>query len=206
MDAFLKLVRPQKGARIVDLGGTPDLWNLVDHSFDVTLVNLWPDENWKERQGEEDAARPPLQFVRGDATDLTSVFGDMSFDVVFSNSLIEHVGDESRQAMFSREVRRLAPAHWVQTPSDRSPIEPHTNVPLYWSLPQSIRKRLLSRWHRLVPEWADEIEETRVLSRKRVQELFPGSKIYVERALYFEKSYAAYLPVGADRSRPETRF
>jgi hypothetical protein len=140
--------------------------------------------------------------VRGDATDLTSVFDDMSFDVVFSNSVIEHVGNESRQTMFSREVHRLAPAHWIQTPSDQSPIEPHTKLPLYWSLPQSIRKRLLSRWHRSLPEWADMIEELRVLSRKRLQELFPASKIYLEQVLSFEKSYAAYLPFEAARSWP----
>jgi len=55
----------------------------------------------------------------------------MSFDAVYSNSTIEHVGDESRQALFAAAVRRLAPAYWVQTPSSHFPIEIHTGVSLY---------------------------------------------------------------------------
>lgn len=184
MRAFLACVRPPRGARIVYLGGTPHMWRLFEHDFDVTLVNL----PGTVAPGD----RGTIRTVEADACDLAGVFADGAFDVAFSNSTIEHVGDEARQAMFAREARRIARAFWVQTPSDRFPIEAHTGVIYYWRRSEQSRRRMMARWKRDLPEWASVIESTRVLSRARVQELFPASRIWSERVLGFEKSYAAY--------------
>jgi hypothetical protein len=188
--AFEDLVKPPPQARIIDLGGTFHMWNLINHDYHVTLVNLpgsYTDEQWR-------ACPPQYELVEADACDLTDMFADQSFDVVFSNSVIEHVGDESRQEAFAREVQRLAPAYWVQTPSDAFPIEAHTGVPFYWKLPEGVRLTLERRWYEKLPAWAESIRETRVLSRQRMEELFPGASVYIERKLLFEKSYACYRP------------
>ncbi|HIJ72480.1 MAG TPA: class I SAM-dependent methyltransferase [Candidatus Hydrogenedentes bacterium] len=187
MEAFVRLVNPPPGCRVVDLGGTESLWSLFDHDFRVTLVNL---PNAERPSGE----LAGLTLVEGDACDLGGVFSDNSFDVVFSNSVIEHVGGAERQAQFSGEVRRLAPAYWVQTPSARFPIEPHTGVPLYWQLPGAVRARLHRGWEGKLPNWAEMAAKTRVLSRRRIKELFPDGQLYVERRFLLEKSYAAYRP------------
>jgi Methyltransferase domain len=187
MASFLDLVKPPKQARIVDLGGTSHMWQLFDHDFHITLVNLpgsfSPTDQLKG-----------FTFVEGDATDLSRIFKYTSFDVVFSNSVIEHVGDEQKQAAFATEVYRLANAYWIQTPSDRCPIEPHTGMPYYWRLPKGVRDRLLHSWEEKLPVWAEFIKETRVLSRQRMHQLFPDAKMYVERKFLFEKSYSAYRP------------
>lgn len=186
LDAFRDLVRPPAGARIIDLGGTPYMWELFDHDFHVTLVNL---------PGTVKGDIPPrYEWVEADACELDDVFPDGAFDVVFSNSVIEHVGDEERQAAFAAQVRRLAPAHWVQTPSRRFPIEAHTGVPFYWQRSQGSRDRRMTRWQRDLREWADMIAETRVLSTPRMRELFPDSWIWRERLLGLEKSITAYTP------------
>jgi hypothetical protein len=190
MSRFLELVNPPPRARIVDLGGTAHLWTLIDHEFAVTLVNL-PGTYDLAR---EKAAALGVTLVEADACDMHDRFEDQSFDVVFSNSVIEHVGDAAKQDAFAREVRRLAPAYWVQTPSDRFPIEPHTGVPYYWRLPEPARVRLQSTWKRRLPAWAEFIQGTRVLSRARMQELFPNAELYVENKLGFEKSYACFAP------------
>ena len=104
-------------------------------------------------------------------------FEDRSFDASISNSVIEHgpMGDEGRQA----PVLRRRPVAWPRLhtgsgqPSRISPIEPHTGIPLYWDLPHTVRESILSSWNRRYPGWVDMLRETRVLSRRRMKELFP---------------------------------
>ncbi|OJW22037.1 MAG: hypothetical protein BGO49_14775 [Planctomycetales bacterium 71-10] len=187
MRECLRLASPPSGARIVDLGGSEFIWSLVDHDFHVTFVNL------------PGRARPPSDPARyarieHDACDLRGILEDGSFDLAFSNSTIEHVGDEARQAAFAREVRRLAPAYWVQTPSDRFPIEIHTGVPFFFKLPEARRRRMIERWRPRYPDLSAMLDGTRVLGRGRMRELFPDGLIHVERKLGLEKSYSFYKP------------
>jgi hypothetical protein len=190
MRAMMRLVRLPDDARVVDLGGSEYNWRLFPHNLHVTLVNL-PD--WDQKVS--DPAR--FAVVGADACDLRDIFADRSFDFAFSNSTIEHVGDARRQEAFAAEVRRLAPAYWVQTPSSRCPIEAHTGVPFYWSLPAGIRRGLMRRWERDLPGWAEMVKETRILNRRRMQELFPDGRLYRERRFGVEKSYSLYRACGA---------
>jgi hypothetical protein len=184
---FLDVVKPPKNARIIDPGGSAYMWNLIDGDYDVTIVNLPGSLSESEKIND-------YNLVEADATDLSEVFEDKSFDIVFSNSVIEHVGDEEKQFAFAAEVRRLADAYWIQTPSILSPVEVHTGVPFYWRLPKAIRDRLLRSWKENLPAWSAMVEELRVLSRNRMKQLFPDANVYVERKLLFEKSYSFYKP------------
>ncbi|EMI17751.1 Methyltransferase type 11 [Rhodopirellula maiorica SM1] len=188
MRAFQDRVKPPEQANILDLGGSPLVWKLIPHDYRVTLVNL---PGFNDPDAEAD---PRYQFIDGDACDLSELFEDQSFDIVFSNSVIEHVGDEPRQAAFAAEVHRLASSHWIQTPSDRFPLEVHTGVPFYWKLPAAMRNRLHRSWQKKLPEWYDMIRETRVLSCERMKSLFPDSQCYREQFAMLEKSYAFYRP------------
>lgn len=185
MKAFCERMRPRPGLRIVDLGGTPGLWQLIPERLHITIVNL------PGARGMKVASHHALTFVEGDACSLPQ-FADHSFDLVFSNSVIEHVGDDARQAAFAREVRRLGASYWVQTPSPWFPIEAHTGMPLWWFYPAPLRERFLQRWHKTLPSWSDSMAATRVLTRKRVRQLFPDAKLYVEQLAGVPKSYAAY--------------
>lgn len=59
-----------------------------------------------------------------------------SFDVVWSNAVLEHVGDRASQVAFLRELDRVAQRHFVTTPNRWFPIEVHTQFPLVHYLPQ----------------------------------------------------------------------
>ena len=155
--------------------------------LNITIVNL-PGET-----GDKMPSHHKLRFVEGDACNLP-YFKDNSFDLVFSNSVIEHVGPDEKQAAFAHEVRRLARSYWVQTPSIWFPIEAHTGMPLWWWYPDSVRHFFLNRWRAKLPAWSDFIAETRVLSRARVEELFPNAGIHVKSVAGIPKSYAAFYP------------
>ncbi|NJK36721.1 MAG: class I SAM-dependent methyltransferase [Oscillatoriales cyanobacterium RM1_1_9] len=47
-------------------------------------------------------------MLEGDACEVLD-FSDNSFDLVFSNSVIEHVGSLERQTVFAQNVQRLSP-------------------------------------------------------------------------------------------------
>jgi hypothetical protein len=89
-------------------------------------------------------------------------------------------------------VIRLARSYWVQTPSMWFPIEAHCGMPFWWFYPESVRQSILRRWHAKLPAWTDMVASTRVLTRRRLTELFPNSRIHVEYSWGFPKSYSAY--------------
>jgi len=133
-----------------------------------------------------------FHYVEGDACNVHQ-YPDRSFDLAFSNSVIEHVGAEEKQEAFAREAVRLGKSYWVQTPSDWFPIEAHSGMLFYWYYPEQLRTWLLRRSQKKLPAWWTEyIAETRGLSRRRMAELFPNARLHVEFFFGLPKSYAAY--------------
>ncbi len=109
-------------------------------------------------------------------------FSDSSFDVVYCNSVIEHLGNYDDQAKLAREVRRVGSGYWVQTPAKRFPVEPHYLTPFAHWLPSAdsathllpytvwavIPIRLLTTW---TAKW---LKRIRLVSRRELEKLFPG--------------------------------
>jgi hypothetical protein len=61
-------------------------------------------------------------------------FEDDAFDWVFSNAVIEHVGDEEAELFFLNEMLRVAKNVYFTTPNKYFPVESHTNVFfLHWN-------------------------------------------------------------------------
>ena len=88
---FLNIIKDIPGPiSILDVGGTIEFWKQMDFlnkpGITITILNL-------EIPG---GAYPGINFVLGDARNL-SMFKDKQFDLVFSNSVIEHVGGYDEQ-------------------------------------------------------------------------------------------------------------
>jgi len=81
----------------------------------------------------------------GDATDL-SQFSDNSFDLVFSNSVIEHLFTWENQVKMANEVMRVGNNHFIQTPNFWFPIEPHFVFPFFQFLPKPAKILLMLRF------------------------------------------------------------
>lgn len=195
MKQFEQMMQIKPGLRVIDLGGSTKIWKFVETPLNITVVNLE-----SQRIDEFTYGAHRFTIARGDATDLRE-FADDSFDLVFSNSCIEHVGDGDKQAAFAQEVRRLAPSYFIQTPSIHFPVEAHTGLPFWWYYPQAWRQAFIRRWRRRRPAYGEFIAGTRVLTRERLQTIFPDADLHSERVLGMVKSYIA-CRVGAVRKKP----
>jgi SAM-dependent methyltransferase len=186
MDVFVRAMELTPGTRILDLGGQPMVWQTLQMPLDITILNL-PGAVKTEQQ----VPQHRIRYVEGDACDVAE-FGPGDFDLIYSNSVIEHVGPEERQEAFASEVRRLGRRYWVQTPSKWFPVEAHCGMPLWWFYPEPLRAAFLERWRKKLPDWTEMVEGTRVLTLDRMKLLFPGGSVHNEWAFGFPKSYTIY--------------
>ena len=109
---------------------------------------------------------PHIPYVQGDACALP--FRDGEFDIVFSNAVIEHVGDRERQRLFVSEAIRVGRRVFVTTPNRRFPVEVHTRLPLVHWLPDAIA-------HPVYRAAGKDIgTEVELLTRRSFAALFPG--------------------------------
>ena len=103
MRAFFEELGVTNETRVVDIGGTAFNWSLLPIKPRVTVVNVLPPPS--------DLPDYIVAWIQADARTLP--FPDDAFDIAFSNSVIEHVGDWESQVAFAKEVHRVAPRHWV---------------------------------------------------------------------------------------------
>ncbi len=129
---------------------------------------------------------PGRRFVRGDARALP--FEPDSFDIAYSNSLVEHL-DPADRSRFAAEIRRVAGRYWVQTPNRYFPVEPHVLLPGFQFLPESARRRL---WGLGMPRAP--YEPIELLGAAELRELFPDAVILRERFAGLTKSLIAVGP------------
>jgi hypothetical protein len=189
------LMSTPRPLRVLDIGGTEAYWTQAGIAdlpgLEVTLLNLTV----------VPATRPNFRSIAGDACDL-SAYSDHAFDLGFSNSVIEHVGDFDRQTRMAQEIRRVCRRYYVQTPNRNFLVEPHFWLPLYTWYPRPM-KIVALRAMSLLPKgpinnrvssagaaWL--IDSVRLLTERELRALFPDGRIWKERVGPFAKSLTAY--------------
>ena len=139
-------------------------------------------------------------------------FRNKYFDIVYSNSVIEHVTHEisqypqvekkriwkinsnkefrknalKNQNKFAKEIIRLGKNYFVQTPYKHFPIESHSWLPFVQYLPRPI---LISSIKILNLFWIKKTQpDWNLLLMSDMKKFFPDSKIIQEKRLGFIKS------------------
>jgi ubiquinone/menaquinone biosynthesis C-methylase UbiE len=176
--------------RVLDLGGSVHFWfesGLINHVGTVVIYNVSHSE---VEIGAERSEKIQIKLYDG----ATLPEETASFDLVISNSVLEHIPHEGRRRV-SEEMMRVGKRGFVQTPAIEFPIEPHFVLPFIHWLPRRLGRYLvrLSPWALLSrPSRAkqdDYFAEVDLLSRSDVERLFPGRRVFAERFIGLPKAW-----------------
>ena len=163
---FMALARPVPSDRILDVGvstvvngGANFLERTYPYQHNITACGLGEGRAFRE-------AFPLVAYVRV-APNVPLPFDDNSFDVATSNAVLEHVGSFKHQALFVRELCRVARRVFISVPNRFFPIEHHTGVPIahYNDNLFHVVCRMMGK-----SEWAQE-ENLILMTRQRLRQL-----------------------------------
>jgi hypothetical protein len=187
--------------RVLDLGGWISSWTVAAPvaPAQVVILNI---EDPPE-------SRAHVKVITGDACDPPAELRMERFDLVFSNSVIEHVGGHARRLQFVETVNHFSDCHWVQTPYRYFPLEPHWVFPGMQFLPLSARSTISARWPLGFARHMEPLPEGKaahvrltaeieLLSRTEMEHYFPESSVIAERFVGLTKSLIA---LKGERSR-----
>lgn len=184
---------------VLDVGGRPFIWELIKNEYGISPARVVLLNNRQEPNQFEG-----YEFMIGDGRKLH--FTDNSFDLVFSNSVIEHVGSKDDMLDFAKECMRVGKEVYIQTPNKWFPVEPHiVSIFIHW-LPRPIYKKcsfMSVRWFYLYKNtklFYSQFDNINLLARKEFMGLFPNKLIWTEKIFGMAKSFVAM-----DRKIPDSK-
>lgn len=192
--ALLKNAFPQfEKMRVLDLGGTGEAWERSPlRPKSLTVLNLSETPS---------PVHDGITTVVGDACNAEEVLANagirVDFDLVYSNSLIEHLGGHARRLEFAGQVHRLGEHHWVQTPYRYFPLEPHWLFPGMQFMPTTARTVVAQHWPLVHTKPAGKEEAcsealwTELLAVAEMRFYFPDGQLLREKILGVTKSLIA---------------
>jgi hypothetical protein len=145
-----------------------------------------------------------INSIRGDGRKM-DIFSDKEFDLVISNSVIEHVGNSDDQKRFAQEIMRLGKNYFLQTPYYYFPMEPHFLFPFFQFLPERVKFFLVMHFNlgyyqkTKSPDGVRNIlNSVKLLKRRDLVNLFPEAIIINERIFGITQSL---LAIGGERAK-----
>lgn len=201
---FYKYLNPGPKDKILDFGGDDGSW--MNYLISFKSENLYIADIYQEPL---DIAKAKFGFKTILLDESGKIpFEDNYFDIVFCNSVIEHVTVNKnemyniktnkefrrrsyiRQKFLADEIRRVSKKYFVQTPYRHFIIESHTWLPSFHTyLPRTFQLRLVRFLNKY---WIkDSSPDINLLTGKDLQKLFPDAKIIREKSLFLTKSIVA---------------
>src|ERR1700690_3537954 len=167
---FLQMLRPTAEMRILNVGasgtsiGLPEqLESLYQHPSQITGGGISFDDVQDYRN-----SFPGVQAVVFDGCALP--FADKSFDIVYSNAVLEHLPDYEMVRRFAAEVQRVGKGWFITTPNFWYPFDPHYHLPFVQLLPETTQRNLVKRLGKTP------YDHLHLLTAKQLRRLFPTGK------------------------------
>ena len=205
---FWKLMKPASGERVLNLGATaPHLGGALTGEQDASCIEQpEQDPRWQSlkivglnldhrgnRHYAEFHKRADRVAVTADACRLP--FADKSFDIVFSNAVIEHVPSAQQKSMAS-EIMRVGRSWFITTPNFWYPIELHHRVPLFQYFPQWLQHFIQIRF-----ETWPESDTISLLSSRQFKRMFPGSELLKVRVTFWPETLIVFHREASSHSK-----
>lgn len=171
-EQFLSLTRPNRDSTLLDVGVADQEYSPFDNYLEkrypyphnITALSIHPLEEFSKRYPDVKA----VSYKGGKFP-----FKDKQFSIVFSNAVIEHVGDFHKQLFFIKEMKRVGHQFYFLTPAKEFPIEMHTNYPFIHWFPDTMFNKIVT-W--LGKGWASG-DYMNLLKKKDLQALLKASDV-----------------------------
>jgi hypothetical protein len=186
---------------VIDLGGAVKFWKTVGITdaagLVITLANNHAMDTTNANQVNEFAC------VREWGIDVRQIGSQQlaEFDVIVSNSFIEHLTCWEDQRLVACRIIESGRPYFIQTPNKNSPIDPHfprPYVPFFALYPKQIQARLLTLgelgggWRAPTMDAAlSALNFYNPLGVAEMRMLFPDAELHVERPLGIPMSILA---------------
>ncbi len=184
-----RIFRPRPEDRVLDVGASGRLFtpytfeDYYPHLERIVAGGISPAEVHTARK-----LYPKVRYAMFNGCALP--FADKSFDLVFSNAVIEHVIGPEQQEKFAREIMRVGRSWFVTTPNFWFPFESHYHLPFIQFLPQE-GQRWYNRWlGTAIPKGS--VQDLALLSARRLRKLFPGSRVAGMRVTFWPETLVAF--------------
>lgn len=200
LELFYKVVKPTSQTKVLDVGAEINPYG----DRGVQLIGSYP---WKDNLTAINISAEQIDWIKQHYPEVEAVVGDACklpwpgkhFDIIYSNAVIEHVGDFARQKQMAAEIMRVGKQWFVTTPNRWYPFEFHLRLPLVTLLPGEgylWASRLVSYNH---PQrkyvFGTKYSGIRLMSARELRECFPTSKIIKQRVTFMAETLIA---VGRD--------
>lgn len=178
---FLRWLRPTPAMHILNVGasgtsiGLPEqLESFYEHRSQIIGGGI----SFADVQDYRNSF-PGVQAVVFDGCALP--FADKSFDIVYSNAVLEHLPGYEMVRRFAAEVQRVSNGWFITTPNFWYPFDPHYHLPFVQLLPQATQRRLVQRLGKTP------YEHLHLLTAKQLRGLFPAGKVASSRVTFYPK-------------------
>lgn len=169
---FVDKISFDETSKVLDVGFNDVEYSSVDNYLEkkypyqknITALGIQGSENFHKNY--------PLATIilyNGD----TFPFENKSFDICWSNAVIEHVGTYEKQLLFIKEMCRVSKKIFFTTPNRLFPIEIHTRTPFL----HLISYKLFEKYLILIgKKWATG-NYMNLLSKKNIVELLDAANV-----------------------------
>jgi len=184
-----QVFRARPGDRVLDVGASGEVF------LQYSLEDVYPYPERIVAGGYEPreiiAARkhyPKPQYALFDGCSLP--FPDQSFDLVFSNAVVEHILGPGRQEQFAKEIMRVGKSWFATTPNFWYPFEVHHHLPFFQFLPRPVQMQYNRLLGTHIPK--GKVLELGLLSARQLRRLFPPARIAKMRITFWPETLVAY--------------
>lgn len=200
LELFNRMMNLTEQMKLLDVGAQIDpnsneerqLIDIYPWRYNFSVVNIS-----SEHISTIQKRYPEIEAVVCDACELP--WPDKTFDIVYSNAVIEHLGSFERQKTMAAEIMRVGKRWFVTTPNRWFPFEFHMRLPLVTWLPGKSYLRIgnIVTYNHLRGKYMFGVkrDDLRLMSAGELERCFPGSSITKQRVTFMAETLIA---IGGD--------